>query len=132
LGRRTASSRQLAHCEHCGKLIGIYEPLIALEHGTVRETSWAADPGLPVAHASYYHHACYTALRTQRLPGAAGAGRIRMFFKVLAHGGAPAIAHYRSSREIARQLGGDPEDARRIVTEIAACRAEFIVTDDWG
>jgi hypothetical protein len=55
-----------------------------------------------------------------------------MFFKVLAHGGAPAIAHYRSSREIARQLGGDPEDARRIVTEIAACRAEFIVTDDWG
>jgi hypothetical protein len=39
-------------------------------------------------------------------------------------------AHYRSSREIARQLAGDPKIARRVVTEIAACRAEFTVADD--
>jgi hypothetical protein len=38
-------------------------------------------------------------------------------------------AHYRSSSEIADQLSGDPEDARRVVTEIAACRAEFIIAD---
>ena len=39
-------------------------------------------------------------------------------------------AHYRSSTEIARQLGGDPEDARRVVAEIAACRAEFIIAGE--
>jgi hypothetical protein len=36
--------------------------------------------------------------------------------------------HHRSRYEIARKLAGDPEEARRIVKEIAACRAEFIVT----
>jgi hypothetical protein len=35
--------------------------------------------------------------------------------------------HHRSRYEIARKLAGDPEEARRIVKEIAACRAEFIV-----
>jgi hypothetical protein len=61
-GDDTASSRQIVHCAHCGKVIGIYEPVVALEHGTIRETSWAADPGLPSVHAAYYHRACYTAL----------------------------------------------------------------------
>jgi hypothetical protein len=36
-------------------------------------------------------------------------------------------AYYRSSSEIARQ---DPEDARRVVAEIAACRAEFIIAGE--
>jgi putative ubiquitin-RnfH superfamily antitoxin RatB of RatAB toxin-antitoxin module len=38
--------------------------------------------------------------------------------------------HHRSRYEIARRLAGDPEEARRIIKEIAACRAEFIVTDE--
>jgi hypothetical protein len=38
-------------------------------------------------------------------------------------------AHYRC-REITRQLGGGPEDARRVVAEIAACRAEFTIADE--
>jgi hypothetical protein len=38
--------------------------------------------------------------------------------------------HHRSRYEIARKLAGDPEEARRIVKDIAACRAEFIVTDE--
>jgi hypothetical protein len=44
--------------------------------------------------------------------------------------GARALhADYRC-REIARQLGGDPEDARRVVAEIATWRAEFIIADE--
>ena len=39
-------------------------------------------------------------------------------------------AHHRSRYEIARKLAGDPEEARRIVKDIAACLAEFIVTDE--
>ena len=31
--------------------------------------------------------------------------------------------HHRSQYEIARKLAGDPEEARRIIKEIAACRA---------
>ncbi|HUZ69816.1 MAG TPA: hypothetical protein VMU65_08910 [Candidatus Saccharimonadales bacterium] len=61
-GDDAPSSRPLVNCTHCGKVIGIYEPLVAHEHGTVRETSWAADPGPPSAHATYYHRACYAAL----------------------------------------------------------------------
>jgi hypothetical protein len=38
--------------------------------------------------------------------------------------------HHRSQHEIARKLAGDPEEARRIIKEIAACRAEFILTDE--
>lgn len=38
--------------------------------------------------------------------------------------------HHRSRYEIARKLAGDPEEARRIVKDIAACLAEFIVTDE--
>jgi hypothetical protein len=61
-GDDAAGSRQIERCAHYGKVIGIYEPLVAHEHGTVRETSWAADPGLPSPHATYYHRACYAAL----------------------------------------------------------------------
>ena len=61
-GGEAPSSRPLPNCAHCGKLIGVYEPLVAHEDGRVRETSWAVDPDLPVAQASYYHRACYAAL----------------------------------------------------------------------
>ena len=39
-------------------------------------------------------------------------------------------AHYRPGSEIARQLGGDPDDRRRVVAQVAACRAEFINADE--
>ena len=38
--------------------------------------------------------------------------------------------HHRSRYEIVRKLAGDPDEARRIVKDIAACRAEFIVDDE--
>jgi hypothetical protein len=49
-------------CDHCGSLVGVYEPLIIAEHGKVRESSRAAEPRLPLADTTYYHRACYTNL----------------------------------------------------------------------
>ncbi len=49
-------------CDHCGDLVGVYEPLIIAENGKVRESSRAAEPRLPLVHTTYYHRACYTNL----------------------------------------------------------------------
>ena len=38
--------------------------------------------------------------------------------------------HHRSRYEIVRMLAGDPDEARRIIKDIAACRAEFIVNEE--
>ena len=38
--------------------------------------------------------------------------------------------HHRSRYEIARKLAGDPEEARRIVKDIAACLAEANGTEE--
>src|SRR5579862_8590213 len=49
-------------CDHCGGLIGVYEPLIIAERGKVRESSRAAESSLPLVETTYYHRACYQAI----------------------------------------------------------------------
>ena len=49
-------------CAFCGDVIGVYEPLVLVEGGDVRETSLAADPEAASADATYLHGACHTAL----------------------------------------------------------------------
>jgi len=56
-------------CAHCGDVIGVYEPLIALAEGRARETSLAAEPGAADRGDSHYHRACY---EHRRCAGAAG------------------------------------------------------------
>ncbi|MGA2453441.1 MAG: hypothetical protein ABSG93_07975 [Solirubrobacteraceae bacterium] len=54
------------HCAHCGDVIGVYEPLVALTAGQARETSLAAE-ALPADNrADCYHRACYEAYRHTR------------------------------------------------------------------
>jgi hypothetical protein len=50
-------------CEHCGDVIGVYEPLMLRAAGEVRETSRAAEPDLPAAGAQHYHLECYAQLK---------------------------------------------------------------------
>jgi hypothetical protein len=54
-------------CEHCDDVIGVYEPMIVLEHGRTRDTSRAAEQvivsGLTSESSGLtgecYHVACY-------------------------------------------------------------------------
>jgi hypothetical protein len=45
------------HCQRCGEVIGVYEPLVVGEENHGRVTSRAAEPALP-ASGSYCHSAC--------------------------------------------------------------------------
>jgi hypothetical protein len=47
-------------CQHCGDVIGVYEPVVVLSDGQTRDTSRAAEPdhGEPVGEC--YHRACYS------------------------------------------------------------------------
>jgi len=53
-------------CVHCGDVIGVYEPLIALAHGRARETSVAAEAVPADSQAECYHRACYDDYRHAR------------------------------------------------------------------
>jgi len=61
----TAAGPAAIRCDHCGVVIGVYEPLVmvqhgrVLQHGRVRETSRAKEPALPLRDTTYYHRACY-------------------------------------------------------------------------
>jgi hypothetical protein len=59
---------RVLRCEHCGDVIGVYEPMIVLHDGRARVTSKAAEHddtwGLP---AAYYHAACYEHLAAKRI-----------------------------------------------------------------
>jgi len=53
-------------CAHCGDVIGVYEPLVALDDGRARETSLAAEAAHANGHGDCYHRACYDAYRHTR------------------------------------------------------------------
>lgn len=63
MGGRIEARFELLRCEHCGDVIGVYEPLVVRAGDEVRETSCAAEPALPLAHAEHYHRECYAALK---------------------------------------------------------------------
>jgi hypothetical protein len=46
-------------CLHCGDIIGVYEPLVALSEGRALETSLAAGTVSSERDASCYHRHCY-------------------------------------------------------------------------
>jgi hypothetical protein len=50
-------------CVHCGDVIGVYEPLIALAEGRAHETSLAAEASSAHHGTDCYHRACYDAHR---------------------------------------------------------------------
>lgn len=49
-------------CGACNDVIGVYEPLVRVLHGSVRKTSRAAEPLLPQAGERWYHLGCYQSL----------------------------------------------------------------------
>jgi len=53
-------------CAHCGDVIGVYEPLIALAAGRARETSLAVEAVRENCTADCYHRACYEDYRHTR------------------------------------------------------------------
>jgi hypothetical protein len=47
-------------CALCGEVIGVYEPMVVVVDGQVRETSQAAEDAAAEAVAAVrYHRACY-------------------------------------------------------------------------
>lgn len=48
------------HCELCGEVIGVYEPLVVCERSYARTTSLAAEPGLRARDGAYSHRACFS------------------------------------------------------------------------
>jgi hypothetical protein len=49
----------MLRCRHCGKVIGVYEPLMRVKEGGVVESSRAVDPELSDWDAEHYHRACF-------------------------------------------------------------------------
>jgi hypothetical protein len=46
-------------CDHCADVIGVYEPMVVVRNGEVRETSRAAEPAIDAGTGERYHRACY-------------------------------------------------------------------------
>jgi hypothetical protein len=59
-----ADMEEPMRCTHCGDVIGVYEPLVALTEGRTLETSLAAGTIRGERNAGCYHRDCY-ALRTE-------------------------------------------------------------------
>lgn len=59
-------------CAHCGDVIGVYEPLIAIVDGCPREISRAAERELAEAASSCFHGACYPHSGQSGLPCPSG------------------------------------------------------------
>lgn len=45
-------------CPTCGDVLGIYEPLLVRSGGSLRQTSFAAEPDLLGGAAAVYHRDC--------------------------------------------------------------------------
>lgn len=48
-------------CDHCGDIIGVYEPVTVLAAGVPRETSVAAEPSLTTSPNRRFHRRCFEA-----------------------------------------------------------------------
>jgi hypothetical protein len=53
---------QLLRCRGCDEVIGVYEPLVRVFAGHVRESSRALEPGASARAGEHYHRACYERL----------------------------------------------------------------------
>jgi hypothetical protein len=61
------------HCQGCGEVIGVYEPLVAHDGDRARTTSRAAEPDLRANAAPYYHRDCFAAIEQPERQTASGA-----------------------------------------------------------
>lgn len=55
------------HCEHCGEVIGVYEPMVAVEGARERVSSLALEPLPHTPGMRCFHRECF--------PAAAGSHR---------------------------------------------------------
>jgi hypothetical protein len=46
-------------CRNCEDVIGVYEPMIVVSDGRVRDTSRATEPNVRGDASECYHRACY-------------------------------------------------------------------------
>lgn len=53
----------LPRCEHCGEVIGVYEPLVRILDGRPHHTSRALEPSSQ--DGEHYHRACFERLEDQ-------------------------------------------------------------------
>lgn len=53
-------------CVECADVIGVYEPLVMVEHSGVRLTSLAAEGPLAYRGEGQYHAACYANAQTRQ------------------------------------------------------------------
>jgi hypothetical protein len=53
---------QLLRCRHCNEVIGVYEPLVRVIAGHMRESSRALEPNVSALAGEHYHRACYERL----------------------------------------------------------------------
>ena len=61
------------HCDECGEVIGIYEPLVTLVDGRPHETSRAAASRPASDGGEFYHRACFGRRRHAGEIGPSGA-----------------------------------------------------------
>ncbi len=55
-------AEQLPRCTVCDDVIGVYEPLVHLDHEFARRTSRAAEPGVTSSGGQSFHLGCYERL----------------------------------------------------------------------
>jgi hypothetical protein len=46
-------------CDHCGRVIGVYEPMVVIVDGQRRDTSRAADQLVSAVSGPRFHRDCY-------------------------------------------------------------------------
>ena len=60
---------QALRCDHCGDVIGVYEPMVRLVDGRAYESSRALEPACPTRRGEHYHRACYEVLSEDQPSG---------------------------------------------------------------
>ena len=58
--------RERMACHRCKDVIGVYEPMVVLADGRVRETSLAREPGVRASDHECYHRACFDEMQAER------------------------------------------------------------------
>jgi len=59
--------RSAPKCAVCGAVIGVYEPVLVVDEGALRQTSLAAEPHLLEDPSELHHASCQAApVHTQR------------------------------------------------------------------
>ena len=66
--RDLARMSEVLRCEHCGDVIGVYEPMVRVLDGRAHESSRAREPASSDRRGKHYHRACYEHLSEDQPP----------------------------------------------------------------